>query len=246
LSPKSSHRRRVARTYTLCYATCAWAPPPLARRGELWRDFNEAHELWSTGLGGALAATGSSVAQVETSMSGVAGRYAAALFELANESGKADAVSADLQRFTTLIEGSSDLKRLVNSPVFTTEQQQAAISAILDKAGISGIAGNFILLVAQKRRLFFLSAMIRAYEALLAEKKGIVPAEVTVAEPMPDQMLTDLKSALAKTAGRDVSLAVKINPDIIGGMVVKLGHRMIDASLKTKLNALRVAMREVS
>ncbi|MFI5015912.1 MAG: F0F1 ATP synthase subunit delta [Hyphomicrobiales bacterium] len=185
------------------------------------------------------------MAQVETSMSGVAGRYAAALFELAGESRKTDEVSADLARFAELIEGSDDLKRLVRSPVFTAQQQQAAVGAILDKAGIGGITGNFIRLVAQKRRLFVILSMIRAYEALLAEKKGIVPAEVTVAEAMPDPVLADLKSALAKTAGKDVSLAVKINPDIIGGMVVKLGHRMIDASLKTKLNALRVAMREV-
>jgi F-type H+-transporting ATPase subunit delta len=178
-------------------------------------------------------------------MSGVAGRYAVALFELASESGKADAVSADLERFAGLIEESDDLRRLVKSPVFTPEQQQAAVGAILERAGIGGIAGNFIRLVARKRRLFAIAAMTRAFEALLAERKGIVPAEVTVAEAMPDPMLAELRSALQKTAGKDVALAVKINPDIIGGMVVKLGHRMIDASLKTKLNALRVAMREV-
>jgi F-type H+-transporting ATPase subunit delta len=198
------------------------------------------------GFRGAPAVMGSRVAQVETSMSGVAGRYAVALFELASESGKTDAVSADLQRFAALIEESDDLKRLVRSPVFTPEQQQAAVGAILDRVGIGGIAGNFIRLVARKRRLFAFPAMTRAFEALLAERKGIVPAEVTVAEPMPDQMLAELKSALRKTAGSEVSLGVKVNPDIIGGMVVKLGHRMIDASLKTKLNALRVAMREVS
>jgi F-type H+-transporting ATPase subunit delta len=198
------------------------------------------------GFRGAPAVMGSRVAQVETSMSGVAGRYAVALFELASESGKTDAVSADLQRFAALIEESDDLKRLVRSPVFTPEQQQAAVGAILDRVGISGIAGNFIRLVARKRRLFAFPAMTRAFEALLAERKGIVPAEVTVAEPMPDQMLAELKAALRKTAGSQVSLGVKVNPDIIGGMVVKLGHRMIDASLKTKLNALRVAMREVS
>jgi len=195
---------------------------------------------------GAPAATGSSVAQVETSMSGVAGRYGAALFELANESGTADAVSGDLKRFAAFIEESPDLKRLVTSPVFTADQQKAAVGAVLDRAGIGGIVANFIRLVAQKRRLFVLPAMIRAYETLLARKKGIVPAEVTVAEAMPEQLLADLKSALAKTAGQEVSLAVKVNPDIIGGMIVKLGHRMFDASLKTKLNALRVAMREVN
>ena len=189
--------------------------------------------------------TGSRVAQVETSMSGVAGRYAVALFELASENGQADAVSADLERFAALVEGSDDLKRLVRSPVFTPEEQLGAVGAILDRVGIGGITGNFIRLVAQKRRLFALPAMTRAYEALLADRKGIVPAEVTVAEPMPEAMMGDLKSALRKTEGKEVSLSVKINPDIIGGMVVKLGHRMIDASLKTKLNALRVAMREV-
>jgi len=179
-------------------------------------------------------------------MSGVGGRYAIALFELANETGEADAVSADLKRFGSLIEESDELKRLLRSPVFTAEQQQAAIGAILDRAGIGGTTGNFIRLVAQKRRLFALADMTRAFEAMLAERKGIVPAEVTVAEPMPEAMITELKTALKKAEGKEVSLSVKINPDIIGGMVVKLGHRMIDASLKTKLNALRVAMREVS
>jgi F-type H+-transporting ATPase subunit delta len=178
-------------------------------------------------------------------MSGVAGRYAVALFELASASGETDAVSGALKRFAALVEESDDLKRLVGSPVFTPEQQQAAVGAVLDRAGIGGITGNFIRLVAQKRRLFALPAMTRAYEALLAERKGIVPAELTVAEPMPESMLSELKSALRKAEGKEVSLSVKINPDIIGGMVVKLGHRMIDASLKTKLNALRVAMREV-
>ncbi|MBV9568883.1 MAG: F0F1 ATP synthase subunit delta [Hyphomicrobiales bacterium] len=186
------------------------------------------------------------MAQVESSMSGVAGRYAVALFELAHDSGEADTVSQELKRFASLIEGSEDLKRLVTSPVFTPEQQKAAVGAILQRAGIGGITGNFIRLVARKRRLFALPAMTRAFEALLAERKGIVPAEVTVAEPMPETMMGELKKALQKAEGKEVSLSVKINPDIIGGMVVKLGHRMIDASLKTKLNALRVAMREVS
>jgi F-type H+-transporting ATPase subunit delta len=179
-------------------------------------------------------------------MSGVAGRYAAALFELASERREADAVSADLQSFAKAIEESEDLRRLIRSPVLSAEQQLPAIGAIIERMRLGGTAGNFIRLVTKKRRLFAVSAMIRAFEALLAERKGIVPAEVTVAEAMPEAMLADLKLALTKSAGKTVSLAVRINPDIIGGMVVKLGHRMIDSSLKTKLNALRVAMREVS
>jgi len=179
-------------------------------------------------------------------MSGVAGRYAAALFELAGEKGETDAVAADLASFAKAIEESEDLRRLVRSPVLSAEQQEAAIASIVGRMRLGATVSNFMRLVARKRRLFALASMIRAYDALLAEKKGIVPAEVTVAEPLPAAMLADLKDALAKSAGTDVALAVKINPDIIGGMVVKLGHRMIDASLKTKLNALRVAMREVS
>jgi len=179
-------------------------------------------------------------------MSGVAGRYAAALFELASERRETDAVSADLASFAKAIEQSEDLKRLIRSPVLSAEQQLAAIGAVMGRMRLGGTTSNFIRLVTQKRRLFAISSMIRAYEAMRAEKLGIAPAEVTVAEPMPDAMLADLKAALAKSAGSEVSLSVKVNPGIIGGMVVKLGHRMIDASLKAKLNALRVAMREVS
>jgi F-type H+-transporting ATPase subunit delta len=179
-------------------------------------------------------------------MSGVAGRYAAALFELAGERNEADAVAADLASFTKAIEESPDLQRLIRSPVLTSEQQLAGVGAIIERMRLGATVSNFVRLVAQKRRLFAIPGMIRAYEAMLAEKKGIVPAEVTVAEPMPEAMLADLKAALTKSAGKQIALAVKINPDIIGGMVVKLGHRMIDASLKTKLNALRVAMREVN
>jgi F-type H+-transporting ATPase subunit delta len=179
-------------------------------------------------------------------MSGVAGRYATALFELAAERRETDAVAADLESFAKAIDESEDLTRLIRSPVLKAEEQLAAINAVVERMRLGATAGNFIRFVTQKRRLFAIQAMIRAYNALLAEKKGIVPAEVTVAEAVPAAMLADLKASLAKSAGAEVSLAVKINPDIIGGMVVKLGHRMIDASLKTKLNALRVAMREVS
>lgn len=179
-------------------------------------------------------------------VSGVQGRFASALMELAEDERAIDAVERDLDRFDRLIAESADLERLVTSPVFTADEQTRAVSAILDKAEIGGIAGNFIRLVAAKRRLFAVRGMIASYKALLARKRGITRAEVTVAEQPSDALLDELKSALKGVAGGDVVFALKIDPTIIGGLVVKLGSRMVDASLRSKLNSIRLAMREVA
>lgn len=180
-----------------------------------------------------------------TWVSGVAQRYATALFELAHENGAVDAVAASLDAFGGLIGESEDLERLIESPAFTAEEQVAAVNAILAKAGITGIAANFIGLVASKRRLFALPGMIQGYKRLVAEAKGIVSAEVTVAEEPSAQRLEEIRAALAGVAGKDVALTVKVDPALIGGLVVKMGSRMVDASLKTKLNSIRLAMKEV-
>lgn len=177
-------------------------------------------------------------------VSGVAGRYASALFDLAREEKALDDVSRYLDSFDAMLAGSPDLQRLVRSPVFTAEEQQRSIAAILDKAGIAGIAGNVIRLVAANRRLFILPDMIRGYRALVARSKGIVAATVTVAEEPSDRMLSEIKSALREMAGSDVDVGIKVDPSLIGGLVVKIGSRMVDASLKTKLNSIRIAMKE--
>ena len=178
-------------------------------------------------------------------VSGMAGRYATALFELALEQKALDAVKADLEGFDALIAESEDLERLVRSPVFTSEEQARAIAAVLDKAGISGIAANFIRLVARNRRLFAVRQMIRAFRHLLARHRGEVSADVTVAEPLSEAHLGALKEALKSvTGGKDIELDVKVEPEIIGGLVVKLGSRMVDSSLRTKLNAIKFAMKE--
>lgn len=181
----------------------------------------------------------------ETFVSGVAGRYATALFELASEAGAVDAVKADLDRFNALIAESDDLKRLVRSPVFSSEEQEKAIAAILDRAGISGLAGNFFKTVAANRRLFAIEAVIRAYEALVAEARGEVVAEVTVAQPLSDAHAATLKEALDAMTGKHVKLAVEVDPSLLGGLKVKIGSRLVDASLRTKLNSIRYAMKEV-
>lgn len=177
-------------------------------------------------------------------VAGVAGRYATALFELALEDKVLDKVRADLDRFDALIDGSDDLRRLVRSPVFTAEEQVKALQPILQKAGIDGIAGNFIKLVASNRRLFALPQIVRAFRALVAKRKGEVSASVTVAEPLSDAHLKSLKDALNSVTGKDVDLQVEVDPAIIGGLVVKLGTRMVDTSLRTKLNSIKTAMKE--
>jgi len=177
-------------------------------------------------------------------VSGMAGRYATALFELARETNAIDAVKADLERFDALVAENPDLNRLVRSPVFSAAEQLQALSAVLDRAGIGGLAAKFLKLVTMNRRLFAARDMVRGYRELVALHKGEATAEVTVAERLKDDHVAALKSALKAVSGKDVDLAIKIDPAIIGGLVVKLGSRMVDTSLRTKLNAIRHAMKE--
>jgi F-type H+-transporting ATPase subunit delta len=184
------------------------------------------------------------VAAEDPSVSGVSGRYATALFELARDEKSIDAVRADLDRFEAMLAGSADLKRLVRSPVFSAEAQSKALAAVLDQAGISGIAANFLKVLTANRRLFAVSDAIRAFGALVANFKGEATADVTVAEQLSDRNLDVLKTALKSVTGKDVALNVNVDPSIIGGLVVKLGSRMVDSSLRTKLNSIKHAMKE--
>jgi F-type H+-transporting ATPase subunit delta len=185
------------------------------------------------------------VAGEDTTVSGMAGRYARALFELALEVKSVDAVKADIEKFDAMISDSADLHRLVRSPVFSAEEQGKALAAVLDKAGIGGLAGNFLKLITANRRLFSVREMIRDFRKLVARWRGEVSAEVTVAEKLSDTHLEALKNALKSITGeKAVDLNVKIDPAIIGGLTVKLGSRMVDSSLRTNLTALKHAMKE--
>ena len=188
--------------------------------------------------------SGRNVAGSEMIVSGMAGRYATALFELALETNAVDAVTADLAKFDAMIADSADLTRLVRSPVFTSEEQSRAVGALLDKAGIGGLAAKFLKLVAQNRRLFAIGDITRGYKAMVAKHKGEVTAKVTVAEKLSDARLAEIKSALKSVTGKDVLVDVQIDPAIIGGLIVKVGSRMVDSSLRTKLNAIKFAMKE--
>jgi F-type H+-transporting ATPase subunit delta len=185
------------------------------------------------------------VAGDDPTVSGMAGRYARALFELALDSKVSDTVKSDLDRFDAMLSDSPDLLRLVRSPVYGAEEQGRALAAVLAKAGIGGLAANFLLLTAANRRLFAISDMIRDFRKLYARWKGEVTAEVTVAEKLSDAHLEALKDALRSITGeKTVDLNVRIDPAIIGGLVVKLGSRMVDSSLRTKLNSIKHAMKE--
>ncbi len=178
------------------------------------------------------------------SVSGVSGRYATALFDLARDERSIDAVKADLDNFDKLIADNPDLARLVRSPVFTADEQAKALNAVLAKAGIGGITAKFLGVLTANRRLFAVRDVIRAFNELVARFKGEVSADVTVAEPLSDKNLDALKTALKSVTGKDVALNVKVDPAIIGGLVVKLGSRMVDSSLRTKLNSIKHAMKE--
>jgi F-type H+-transporting ATPase subunit delta len=184
------------------------------------------------------------VAAEQPILAGVAGRYATALFDLARETNTIDAVKADLDRFDALIATSADLTRLVRSPVFSAAEQLQALSMVLERAGIGGLAANFLKLVVTNRRLFAVRDMIKAFRELVAKHKGEATAAVTVAEELKAQHVEALRAALKSVTGKDVDLDVTVDPAIIGGLVVKLGSRMVDSSLRTKLNAMKHAMKE--
>jgi len=188
----------------------------------------------------------SDVATDDTIVEGVAGRYASALFELANESSKVSDVEKDLVTFQGLLDESSDLVRLVRSPVIAADDQARAIAVIVDKAGISGLAANFLKLVSSNRRLFVIQDIIKAYRTLAAKARGEIAAEVTSAVPLNDEQVAALKETLKASMGKDVTLQSRVDPSLLGGLIVKVGSRMIDSSLKTKLQNIKVALSEAS
>lgn len=176
-------------------------------------------------------------------MASVAGRYASALFELANESGNVATVEGDVTKFEALMAESADLTRMLRSPVIPADEQGAALEAVLTKAGVSATTINFFKLLARNRRLFAAPDAAKAFRALAAKARGEVSAEVTSATAMSEAQVSELRDALAAKAGKAVTLATKVDPSLLGGLVVKMGSKMIDSSLKTKLDTMRFALK---
>lgn len=185
------------------------------------------------------------MAQSSSPVSAVAERYARSLFELASESKSVAKVESDLSVFEKLLGSSPDLDRLIKSPVFSADDQFKAIGAIADKAGIGGLVGNFLRVVARNRRLFAVPGIISAFRRIAAEARGEISADVTSAHALTAAQQAELKAALKGVAGKDVAINVTVDPALLGGLVVKMGSRQIDTSLQTKLNSLKLALKEV-
>lgn len=176
---------------------------------------------------------------------GIAQRYATAIFDLAKEGKKLKAVEADVAAIDAALADSGDLVNLINSPVYTRDEQGAAIAAIAKKMKLSPMVANALGLMAQKRRLFVLPQLMAALRGLIAEDKGEVTAEVTAAKAMNKAQQDKLAKALKATIGKDVNINMAVDENLIGGLVVKVGSRMIDTSVRSKLDALQNSMKEV-
>ncbi len=185
------------------------------------------------------------MASKATGTSGLAERYATALFDLADERDALDAVAGDLREIRAMLQSSGDLVRLLRSPVVSRDEQGKAIAALAVRAGLSDLTGDFLGVVARNRRLFAVPAMIEAYLKKLAERRGEVTAEVTVAQPLNEARQAALTEQLRRAIGARVAIAVRIDPGLLGGMIVKVGSRMVDASVKSRLQRLRLAMKGI-
>ncbi len=179
----------------------------------------------------------------EPIVAGVAGRYASALFDLAREEGQQEAVERDLATFEGFLEASEDLVRVVRSPVIAADDQAAALGRLLSSVGASPLTQNFFSLLARNRRMFAAPDMARAYRALAAKERGEVTARVVSAHPLSEAQQTALKETLAALVGKNVKLAAKVDPALLGGLIVKVGSRMVDSSLKTRLESLTLALK---
>ena len=211
----------------------------------LARSENDNMELLAAGAR-AVTKDGSSLASEATGVTGLAERYAAALFELADEHRTLDEVASDLRELRTMLAASGDLLRLIRSPVLSREQQGKAIGVIAERSGLNPLVRNFLAVVAANRRLFAIPAMIEAFLAQLAARRGEVTAQVTVAQALSERQREALNEQLRRSIGSRVSVDVQIDPVLIGGIVVRLGSRMVDASIRSKLQRLQLAMKSIA
>lgn len=170
-------------------------------------------------------------------------RYAQALFDLADETGALEAVRADLKSLRAAWGESADLRRLATSPVIAAEDQQKGLVAIADKARFNGVTRNFLGLLAQNGRSRDLTAVIAGFDILYAKKTGVVAAEVISAQPLTTAQLTHIRGTLLKALGKAPEVTARVDPAILGGLKVKVGSKLFDASLKTRLDQMKFALK---
>ncbi|MFC3628371.1 F0F1 ATP synthase subunit delta [Paracoccus angustae] len=175
----------------------------------------------------------------------IAGRYAQAVFDIAREEGGLDALAQQTADLRAALDDSADLRALISSPIYTRDQQSAAIAALSERMGFSPVLANTLQLMARNRRLFVLPQLVRQLQALIAEERGEVTADVTSAVALTDDQQARLRDTLAQKSGKIVKLNTRVDESLIGGMIVKLGSQMIDSSIRSKLASLQNAMKEV-
>ena len=207
----------------------------------------ENNEDCCRGIGaGAGTEDGFSLASEATGVSGLAERYAAALFDLAEERRLLDEIAEELAQLRSMLQASGDFLRLIRSPILSRDDQAKAIGALAQHAGLSQVMRNFLGVVARNRRLFVIPAIIEAFLQELARRRGEVNAQVIAARPLSEVQLAALNEQLRHSIGSRVSVDLRVDPGLIGGMVVKVGSRMVDASIKSKLQRLQLAMKSVA
>jgi F-type H+-transporting ATPase subunit delta len=186
------------------------------------------------------------LASETTGVSGLAARYAAALFDLADERRMLDEIASDLRQLRAMLQASGDFVRLIRSPILSRDQQAKAVGVVAERAGLSPLVRDFLAVVARNRRLFAAPAIIEAFLAKLAARRGEVNAQVTAAQALNEAQLGALNEQLRRSIGSRVSVDVRIDPGLIGGMIVKVGSRMVDGSIKSKLQRLQFAMKNIA
>jgi F-type H+-transporting ATPase subunit delta len=176
-------------------------------------------------------------------LSGVTERYATALYDLADETKSLDAVADDLRRLKGMIDGSPDLRRFLRSPLIDRQAQTKGMQAVLDAAKAGDLVRRFVGVVGSNRRLFALPGMVEAFLRRLARRRGEVTVHVSSAQPLSAAQSAELAEALKKSVGQKINIESKVEPELIGGLVVRVGSRMVDTSIRTQLQKLRRALR---
>lgn len=177
--------------------------------------------------------------------SGIAQRYATAVFDLCVEGNSLADLEKDIATLNAALSESEDLGALITNPSYSRDEQQTAIAAISKKAGVSAVMTNTLALMAQNRRLFVMPALLRTLAAQLREHKGVVPVEVTSAKALTQKQSDALVKSIKDQIGKEIEIQATVDSDIIGGLVVKVGSKMVDTSIRSKLNSLQNAMKEV-
>ncbi len=185
------------------------------------------------------------VSETASMSTGIASRYASAIFDLAKDGKALATLEKDIDALDAALDASADLRSMIASPLILREDQEKAIEAIAAKMGLSTLTKNSLGLMATKRRLFVLPQLIAELRQLVATEKGEVTAEVVSATPLTKEQTASLIATLTKRVGKDVKLKATVDESLIGGLVVKLGSMMIDTSIRAKLAGLKNAMKEV-